>query len=242
PAERALLARLATELPRLAALDLGVGGGRTAVHLASRAGSYIGVDYAPAMVEACRRRFAGSLPAEAFAVEDARRLPQGWTARFGFVLFSYNGLDFLGHGDRLAALAEMARVAAPGAHVVFSSHNLGAIGASGPPSPPGIAGKAAAALDRALFRALNPGLKRKVKAPHCVLRDRGNRGRARNYYIRPEAQARQLAEAGLELLDLYPAREDTPYPSLAAAAVSQEPWIYYLARKPARRAFPGGSP
>ena len=38
-------------------LDLGVGGGRTTAFLSSRAGAYVGLDYAPTMVKICRLKF-----------------------------------------------------------------------------------------------------------------------------------------------------------------------------------------
>ena len=57
PCERCCLRRYIP--PGSAILDLGVGGGRTTSYLASRASRYVGVDYAPAMVKACRGRVSG---------------------------------------------------------------------------------------------------------------------------------------------------------------------------------------
>jgi ubiquinone/menaquinone biosynthesis C-methylase UbiE len=39
------------------------------------------------------------------------RFPAGW---FDFVLFSYNGIDFVDHAGRLQVLKEIARVLASG--------------------------------------------------------------------------------------------------------------------------------
>jgi SAM-dependent methyltransferase len=65
-------------------LDIGVGGGRTTPALSARAGRYVGIDFAPAMVEACQARF----PDLEFAVGDAadlsrfRRPPStSWSSR-----------------------------------------------------------------------------------------------------------------------------------------------------------------
>lgn len=244
PAEATLLSRLAPELRSARLLDLGVGGGRTTPHFAPACAAYLGVDYAPGMVAACRERFAGRFPAEAFAVADARALPAEWTGAFGAVLFSYNGLDFLDGAERAQALREIARVAAPGAWFLFSSHNLNAVAAAlAWPAAPGLRGKLAGALDHACYRLLNPGLHGVLGGSQGVLRDRGNRLRARNHYIRPAAQARQLEEHGFALVDAYPALAEAPFPDRAAADASDAPWIYYLARKAdATVAGPGPAP
>jgi SAM-dependent methyltransferase len=232
PAEAALLSRLGPSLRSLSLLDLGVGGGRTTPHFAPACAAYRGADYAPAMVEACRRRFAGRFPEGAFAVADARALPPEWTGAFGAVLFSYNGLDFLDCAERTAALREIARVCAPGAWFLFSSHNLNAVAAARAwPAAPGFKGKLAGALDHACYRLLNPGLRRVLGGSQGVLRDRGNRLRARNHYIRPGAQALQLEEHGFVWVDAYPALAGEPFPDRASAEASTAPWIYYLARK-----------
>ena len=242
PAEAAILSRLGGELRGLRMLDLGVGGGRTTPHFAPAAAGYLGVDYAPAMVDACRRRFAGRLPADAFAVADARALPAEWTGAFGFILFSYNGLDFLDHDERLAALSEMARVAAPGAWLAFSSHNLNALDTLGALDRPWRLRTPRRALSWALeaawCRLANPGFRDVMAAGRGLLRDTGNRGRARNYYLRPEEQAAQAERAGFARVDAYPADGSTPFQDRREAAASTAPWIYLLARKTAGGAAP----
>ena len=101
-------------------LDMGVGGGRTTETLAKLAGSYIGVDYSQAMVDAAKERY----PNEDFRQADARDLSAFADESFDFVLFSYNGIDCLGHADRLQVMAEVHRVVRPGGVFMFSSHNM----------------------------------------------------------------------------------------------------------------------
>jgi SAM-dependent methyltransferase len=103
-----------------AVLDIGVGGGRTAGLLQPGAGSYVGLDFSPEMVALAQRRFPGT----DLRVGDARDLSGLPDRHFDLVCFSYNGLDALDHPDRGSALAEMARVVAPGGRVLFSSLNL----------------------------------------------------------------------------------------------------------------------
>jgi SAM-dependent methyltransferase len=101
-------------------LDIGVGGGRTTGMLADRARSYVGIDISPEMLDLARDRFPDADLREGNAV-DLGGLPD---AAYDLVLFSFNGLDALDHGDRGAALAAMARVTRPEGRVLFSSLNL----------------------------------------------------------------------------------------------------------------------
>ncbi len=101
-------------------LDVGVGAGRTTGLLAAKAASYVGLDIAPGMLDAARRRH----PDADLRVGDARDLAGLPDAGFDLVVFSHNGLDALDREGRAAALAEMARVTAADGRVVFSSLNL----------------------------------------------------------------------------------------------------------------------
>ena len=101
-------------------LDMGVGGGRTTETLAKSAAAYVGVDYSQAMVDVASARY----PAQDFRQADARDLSAFADESFDFVLFSYNGLDCVGHADRLQVLAEVHRVVRPGGVFMFSSHNI----------------------------------------------------------------------------------------------------------------------
>ena len=232
PAEQAVLDRLRGELAGYDMLDLGVGGGRTSVHFAPGARAYQGVDYVPAMIEACKMRFAQTLPQALFTVGDVRGLPAEWTWRFDFVLFSYNGIDCVGAEDRPLAFKEIARVMRPGARLCFSAHNLNAVKSLKEwARRPGLGGKLAARLDYGIYRLLNPDLNRLLESDGSVLRDRGNRLRGRNYYIRPAAQIRQLDESGFRVQAVYPAGKASPFPRPDALSDSTDQWLYYLCEK-----------
>ena len=97
--------------------------GRRAHHRAARP-----TTHAPTSASTSRRRcstWPGSRFPDADLREgnavDLRGLPD---AAYDLVLFSFNGLDALDHGDRGAALAAMARVTRPEGRVLFSSLNL----------------------------------------------------------------------------------------------------------------------
>src|SRR5262249_8841089 len=87
-------------------LDLGVGCGRTTEYLLRLSASYVGVDYAPAMIEHCRSRF----PGVAFCCCDASDLGRFPSESFDVVVFSFNGLDHAFPARRMTILGEMRRV------------------------------------------------------------------------------------------------------------------------------------
>lgn len=101
-------------------LDLGVGTGRTTAALSRDARSYVGIDYAPHMVEAALR----ANPGVDLRVGDAADLSDFAGASFDAVVFSYNGLDYLNPADaRRRCIAEVNRVLRARGVFVLSVHN-----------------------------------------------------------------------------------------------------------------------
>ena len=108
-------------------LDLGVGGGRTTIYFGGLVKEYIGVDYSEQMISACKTRFSQAQANISFKVSDVRNMRDFTSGYFDFILFSFNGIDYVNHQDRIQALREIKRVGKAGAHFCFSSHNLLAI-------------------------------------------------------------------------------------------------------------------
>jgi SAM-dependent methyltransferase len=105
-------------------LDVGVGGGRTTPYLAALASHYVGIDYAPAMISACREKF----PDLEFHVGHADDLKEFDRASFDSVVLAFNSLDYvIPDSARAKALAEFHRVLKPGGILIVSSHNPRAI-------------------------------------------------------------------------------------------------------------------
>ena len=105
-------------------LDLGVGGGRTTPYLANRASRYVGVDYAGAMVKACRAKF----PHLEFVVADAANLTAFPNASFDVVVFAFNGIDYvLPDEARRRCFEHVHRILKHGGVFIFSSHNPQAV-------------------------------------------------------------------------------------------------------------------
>jgi SAM-dependent methyltransferase len=216
PPEQTILDIVRRSLLQTRMLDVGVGAGRTTVHFAEHAAEYVGVDYSAGMIEACRARFADRQ--WKFLVADARDLPFD-DATFGFVLFSYNGVDAVPHEDRQRVFAETYRVLRPGGLFAFSSHNLA--------HAPALLSLQPTLSPRAILRGLwlrrvNPPLRKINARDWIVLRDRGLGGSLETYYVRREEQVRQLATAGFGHVQVYQLDGDV------AAAGATDPWLYYL--------------
>lgn len=232
--EQALLDELGPDLGRMEMLDLGVGAGRTAWHFAPRVKSYLGLDYAKAMIERCRR----DLPAYQFVVGDASDLGFAGDNSYDFVLFSYNGIDHLEPPARERALAEMKRVLRPGGIMVFSSHNANFL--------PTIVDRfrfrlqstpreTARSLKWAMMFILhNPTLRFRLPLSVGVVNDGTHSFKSEGlYYIRPDLQV-----AALERLDMQNIRcapnESADYSrgSDPRVATFASAWVYYQCRKP----------
>jgi ubiquinone/menaquinone biosynthesis C-methylase UbiE len=102
-------------------LDVGVGGGRTTPYLAGKAKEYVGIDYAPSMIELCKEKF--KIPNVRFFQCDARNLSQFENKYFDFVFFSFNGIDYIDFADRNLVFKETKRVLVDGGIFAFSTHN-----------------------------------------------------------------------------------------------------------------------
>lgn len=119
PAERVALDMIAAEFAGRRILDIGVGGGRTTPHLLKISTNYTGLDYSSEMIRACR----ADRPDLDFRVADARALSEFGDGTVDLAVFAFNGIDAVGHADRLKILDEIRRVTVPGGAFLFSSHN-----------------------------------------------------------------------------------------------------------------------
>lgn len=206
-------------------LDLGVGGGRTTPCLSRGAASYVGVDYSPEMIDACRRRF----PATNFSCHDAADLSAYPSGSFDVVVFSYNGIDHLFPDTaRIRCHAEVARVLAAGGRFIFSAHNARGLLLRPSRSDRSLAatlkaiGAAAAAnVDRIGRRLASAGFWN----GSGYVRHRAH-GNDRIHVTTPAAVSDELARSGLALVEHH----GECYPRRLPLVVSR--WIYYVALKP----------
>jgi len=117
--ERLIINEIADEMRSQPILDIGVGAGRSTWMLRLLSADYIAIDWSPEMVEVCRFEHPGLDVREA----DARDLSGFDANRFKLVFFSFNGIDVLGHEDRLRVLNEIHRILKPDGLLLYSTSN-----------------------------------------------------------------------------------------------------------------------
>jgi len=234
PAEAAALALIAEAVRGRPILDLGVGAGRTTPALRALSTDYVGVDYAAVMVAACRKRF----PGVDFRCADAQSLEGFADGRFALAMFSFNGIDYVGHEGRLRILAGLHRVLAPGGWLLFSSHNRAA--KLRRPWNTGLPGSGGVELVRALagwFVGLGRHLMRSAgerrTSTYEIVNDDGENFRLMTYRIGVAEQRAQIVAQGFDLAATFDRAGQSIGPGDTAAA---SPWVYYLCRKPRARA------
>ncbi|MGK7888352.1 MAG: class I SAM-dependent methyltransferase [Leptolyngbyaceae cyanobacterium] len=232
PAEAAILAQLQPQLATMTMLDLGVGGGRTTLHFAPLVQQYVGIDYSPQMVAACQHRFRSFEHPVSFEVGNAIAMSQFADHSFDLVLFSYNGIDYVSHGDRLKILAEVTRVGKPGGYFLFSSHNLQALEQN-------LTWKKHLTLNPlelyinlvslGIFWGFNLSLSRQLirDSGYLIVRDDSHLFRLRTYYIRAAHQLQQL-DQDFSQVEIYPWNRQAQVSSLDDVALDTPLWLYYL--------------
>lgn len=200
-------------------LDLGVGAGRTTPWLRARGASYVGIDYAPGMVDAAR-----SLHPDAdLRVGDAADLADFADDSFDVVVFSYNGIDYLDDEARGRALHEIARVLVPEGTYVFSTHNPRAIvvppPATGAPLPKRLAISAVTTARRTVRMVRN----RAFRTGEGWVLD-PVRGGLNTHVATPDRVREELAGHGFRVLEVV--NGDLP----RSASTIRTPWWYYACR------------
>jgi ubiquinone/menaquinone biosynthesis C-methylase UbiE len=122
--EQIILNLIKPELSKVRMLDIGVGAGRTTIYFAPIVKEYLGIDSSVSMINVCKRKFLRN-KSWTFKVLDARNLQEFRNDEFGFVMFSFNGLDYiLNHKDRQETLSEIRRILKPKGYFYFATHNL----------------------------------------------------------------------------------------------------------------------
>ena len=118
--ERAVFELVRERIRSKPILDLGVGTGRTIPLFRALTDDYVGIDYLPSMVEACRARY----PSARIELGDARELEGVPSEQFAFVYFAFNGIDAVDRDGRARVLDEMRRVVRRDGLVAFSTLNM----------------------------------------------------------------------------------------------------------------------
>ncbi|KAM3098125.1 class I SAM-dependent methyltransferase [Phormidesmis sp. 146-35] len=232
PAEQMILDLLKDQLSTMKMLDIGVGGGRTTQHFSQLVRDYVGIDYSTEMVKACQKRFSASPQSLKFEVCDARNMSQFADNSFDFILFSFNGIDYVSQSDRLTIFREVSRVGKPGAYFFFSSHNLNGI------EPEfnwrnRIKFNPLATYVNLVMLALLRFFNRSIEldqlktATHAIIKDESHNFRLNTYYIRPQAQITQL-EIDFSNVQIYSWQSCLEITCETELSSNTDMWLYYL--------------
>jgi SAM-dependent methyltransferase len=210
-------------------LELGCGGGRLSGYLDALARDFHGLDISPLMVAHCRRVY----PDGTFELGDLRELAGYESASFDVVFASFNVIDVLDDAERRDVLVQIHRMLGPDGLLMMSSHNLAH--APSIPKPTRVGSRNPARIARQLLRMPRRERNRRRLLVHqrdqgdyAILTDEAHEYGILHYYIGRDAQARQLAETGFELLECL---DLDARPVNAGQSAASHPELHYVARR-----------
>ncbi len=235
PPERRVMSMLRDRLSEMEMLDIGIGAGRTAYTFSGLVRRYVGIDYSPRMIERARALLDGESGTE-LKVGDARDL-SSVGGPFDFVLFSFNGIDAVGHEDRGRILAGVRNVLKPDGSFFFSAHSTGALPLS---SRRWGGGKRADTRSGHIYDfAKDARFAWKVRKSNReidlaairergwgVVRDGAHRFDLQVYYVDPAEQLSQLSRAGLDVTAVF----DGAGREIEPLQRRRDPSLHYLCR------------
>jgi len=228
PPEIAVIEQYHDRWPAMSMLDIGVGGGRTTRHFAPLMRDYVGIDYSAEMIAACKEEFADTIPAGSFQQCDARDMGIFDDKSFDFILFSFNGIDYVSYDDRNKILREIQRVGRPGSLLFFSTHNIKYLptlyGFRFPPNPLRVFRE----LDRFIrVRRLNGSLKEYADLDYAIVNDGAHGFGLETFYVDFDAQWRSLENMGFTNLRVYGLQDGRQVDQKELSA-RLDPWMYFL--------------
>jgi ubiquinone/menaquinone biosynthesis C-methylase UbiE len=227
--EETIYYELKPKLQDIQMLDIGVGGGRTTHFFAPLAKEYIGIDYSEAMIESCNSKYK-NLPNVSFNVCDARDMTKFHDESFDFILFSYNGIDYVGSEGRLKVLQEMHRVCKSGGWVCFSGHNLQSLDSLFSPQFSTNPLKLYSAMRRyVLLRYYNKYWQRYKNVDECELIDPALNFQLTTVYVTPKKQVNQLTDLGFKNVRIFSLFSGTEILNPQQLNELTDPWLYYFA-------------
>jgi SAM-dependent methyltransferase len=183
-------------------LELGCGAGRLTGHLCELAQAVHGLELSPSMAAYCRQAY----PQAVVSVGDLRDLSRFESGTFEAVFAPFNVLDVLGDGDRRLVLEQIRRLLTEDGLLLMSSHNRGLstsirltvrsyIGSLRHPFA------SARGLVRRLRNRRRMRPLEREEEEYALVNDQAHDYSLLHYYISRDAQARQFAEHGFELIE-----------------------------------------
>ena len=184
------------------------------------------------MIETCETTFGGRWSNARFSVADVRDLGEFEAGSFDLVLFSFNGIDCIGHQDRLNALREIGRVCAPNGIFCFSSHNLHGLGQLyklNNEEKAGIKGRIRGTMRQILLRTENKPLRKLTSRDYAEVRDGALNFGIRNLYMKPALLITELRAPGFSVSEMYSFSGRSISPELVND--NSDLIIYYVTRR-----------
>ena len=228
-AEEKIFIKLHSSLQKSSVLDIGIGAGRTTMHLAKLCEKYLGIDYSQNFIDHCKRKFP-NFQNSSFEFADARSMTQFADNSFDFILFSFNGIDCIDIEGRGQVLQECQRLLKNGGKFCFSFHNfytipkLYSLYVSKNPL------KWKVSWNRyKMVNKLNPERRTFLNKDYIILRDGENNFKSEVMYTKPEFQLEMLKNYGFEPICFYDAEKGIKITPLQLSE-SKAQWIYSLAK------------
>lgn len=210
-------------------LDIGIGLGRTTIHFAPYIKEYVGIDYSNKMIETYKKIFPEERKNTLVQVGDVRSMQEFAANSFDFVLFSFNGIDYISHEDRIKALEEIKRVGKKGGLFVFSTHNLQYINNIYTIKHNNSLKYFLYQCYRYLRLIFHNGLPGKYReTDFAILNDGAHHFSITTYYIKPAAQIDQLERLGFRNIRLFSLKTGEEFKRSGLNMITQDSWIYYL--------------
>jgi len=181
------------------------------------------------MIDYCKAEY----PELSFQHSDARDLSAFKDNSFDFVMFSYNGIDYISDADRIKVFMEIKRILKKNGVLVFSTHNLNFKKIELRPS-------LEASLNPINFirnfinyiKQVKNNYKNKkeqtLNNDYSILNDSGNGFSLLTYYITREKQIEQLNKINLKLLEIFDMNGQTLKSNIDD---SNNAWLYYVVQK-----------
>ena len=229
-AESTILALLKKKLTSMQMLDIGVGGGRTTKHFAPLVKEYTGVDYSEAMINLCKSKFKEFH----FFAADARNLSIFPANSFDFILFSFNGIDYMGHDDRIRCLSEIKRLLKKDGYFCFSSHNILSIqqwkSIKFSINPQALFQNTVLYFKRKKVNRMNSSTLREItRNDFAIVNDGAHDWQLRTYYVNPKSEIIRLENIGFRDIRLFDLKDGNEL-SKQEIEHAVDKWLYYLCK------------
>ncbi|MEQ1744453.1 MAG: class I SAM-dependent methyltransferase [Saprospiraceae bacterium] len=210
-------------------LDLGIGLGRTTLHFAPLVKEYVGTDYSFGMIKTYQKMFPETEPKIQVRLSDARMMREFESNYFDFILFSFNGIDYISHEDRVDALKEIKRIGKNGGLFVFSTHNLQYVENLYTIKIHNGLRYSAYQCYRYFRLIYENGFPGKYRdKDFAIINDGAHHFKLNTYYIKPTAQVEQLERMGFKNIRLFSLKTGGEVEKARLNGAGKDSWIYYL--------------